>query len=149
VLFGASTARPDDARRAVRCAWAMQEALVALNADSRALGQPELRMGIGLNAGTVVAGHIGGRKRAAYTVVGQVVNRTSRMVDLAEADEVLLSDVMLEHVRDDVEVGPARRAQVKGVVTPLTVSRLLGLRDAPPGSPGGHPASTTTERAPR
>ena len=52
-------------------------------------------MGIGLNAGMVVAGHIGGRNRAAYTVVGPVVNRTARMVDLTEAGEVLLSDVML------------------------------------------------------
>ena len=104
-------------------------------------------MGIGLNAGTVVAGHIGGRKRAAYTVVGPVVNRTSRMVDLAEADEVLLSDVMLDRVRDDVDVGPARRVQVKGVATPLTVYRLLGLPNATPGSPG-HPASATPERAP-
>jgi class 3 adenylate cyclase len=127
VLFGAPTARPDDAARAVRCAWAMQEALAELNA-SRAPGDPELHMGIGLNAGTVVAGHIGGRDRAAYTVVGPVVNRTSRMVDLAEADEVLLSDVMLVQVRDEVEVGPARRERVKGVSVPLTVYRLLGLR---------------------
>lgn len=134
VLFGAPTARPDDAARAVRCAWAMQEALAELNA-SRAPGDPELHMGIGLNAGTVVAGHIGGRNRAAYTVVGPVVNRTSRMLDLAEADEVLLSDVMLLRVRDEVEVGPARRARVKGVSVPLTVYRLLGLREPRPEYP--------------
>jgi len=127
VLFGAPTARPDDASRAVRCAWAMQEALAELN-RSRAPGDPELHMGIGLNAGTVVAGHIGGRNRAAYTVVGPVVNRTSRMVDLAKAGEILLSDVMLVRVRDEVEVGSARRARVKGVSVPLTVYRLLGLR---------------------
>lgn len=53
------------------------------------------------------------------------------MVDLAEADEVLLSDVMLVRVRDEVEVGPARRAPVKGVSVPLTVYRLLGLRPRP------------------
>lgn len=89
-------------------------------------------MGIGVNAGTVVAGHIGGRDRAAYTVVGPVVNRTSRMVDLAEAGETLLSDVMLDRVGEDVVVGPARRARVKGVSSPLTVYRLLGLRGSEP-----------------
>jgi class 3 adenylate cyclase len=139
VLFGAPTAHGDDPSRAVRCAWAMQEALAALNAEGLALGHPELRMGIGLNAGMVVAGHIGGRNRAAYTVVGPVVNRTARMVDLAEAGEVLLSDVMLARVRDDVEVGPARRARVKGVSDPLIVYPLLGLRetrDPRPESPG-------------
>ena len=139
VLFGAPTAHGDDPSRAVRCAWAMQEALAALNAEGLALGHPELRMGIGLNAGMVVAGHIGGRNRAAYTVVGPVVNRTARMVDLAEAGEVLLSDVMLARVRDDVEVGSARRPRVKGVSDPLIVYPLLGLRetrDSRPESPG-------------
>jgi class 3 adenylate cyclase len=56
-----------------------------------------------------------------------VVNRTARMVDLAEAGEVLLSDVMLERVWD-VEVSAARRARVKGVSDLLIVYRLLGLR---------------------
>ena len=135
VLFGAPTTQPDDAARAVRCAWAMQEALAALNAEGLALGHPELRMGIGLNAGMVVAGHIGGRNRAAYTVVGPVVNRTARMVDLARAGEVLLSDVMLARVRDEVEVGSARRAAVKGVSDPLIVYRLLGLRGTPDPRP--------------
>ena len=35
VLFGAPFSRPDDPERAVRCAWAMQEALAAFNLDSR------------------------------------------------------------------------------------------------------------------
>ena len=145
VLFGAPTAQADDAARAVRCAWAMQEALAALNAEGLALGHPELRMGIGLNAGMVVAGHIGGRNRAAYTVVGPVVNRTARMVDLARAGEVLLSDVMLTRVRDDVEVGSARRAAVKGVSDPLIVYRLLGLREhARPAT--GAPGDADAER---
>jgi class 3 adenylate cyclase len=145
VLFGAPTARPDDAQRAVRCAWAMQEALAALNAEGRVLGHAELRMGIGVNAGMVVAGHIGGRNRAAYTVVGPVVNRTARMVDLARAGEVLLSDVMLARVREDVAVGPERRARVKGVSVPLTVYRLLGLRT--PGEPRPeHPGGVEAER---
>jgi adenylate cyclase len=144
VLFGAPTARPDDAARAVRCAWAMQEALAGLN-TTRSEGDPELQMGIGLNAGTVVAGHIGGRNRAAYTVVGPVVNRTSRMVDLAEAGEVLLSDEMVVLVRDQVDVGPARRAHVKGVSAPLTVYRLLGLRPSHAPRPE-YPGDPDTER---
>ena len=55
------------------------------------------------------------------------------------AGEVLLSDVMLARVRDDVEVGSARRPRVKGVSDPLIVYPLLGLRetrDSRPESPG-------------
>ena len=36
VLFGAPFERPDDAERAVRCAWAMQLAMAGFNAESRA-----------------------------------------------------------------------------------------------------------------
>ena len=45
VLFGAPFSRPDDTERAVRCAWAMQEALAALNVENRRRGLPELRHG--------------------------------------------------------------------------------------------------------
>jgi hypothetical protein len=37
--------------------------------------------------------------------------------------------VMLARVPDEVEVGPARRARVKGVSDPLIVYPLLGLRE--------------------
>jgi class 3 adenylate cyclase len=131
VLFGAPTRHADDAVRAVRCAWAMQEALRALNVEGQAQGLPELRMGIGLHAGPVMAGTIGGRDRAAYTVVGPVVNRTSRMVDLARAGEILLSDTMVSRTGDVAQVGPARRAMVKGVPGPLTVYPLLGVDGTP------------------
>ena len=133
VLFGAPTRHADDVERSVRCAWAMQQALAALNREGREQGLPELGMGIGLHAGTVVAGSIGGRDRVAYTVVGPVVNRTSRIVDLAQAGEVLVSDTVLAEVRDLVRVGPARRVRVKGVSEPLTVHALAGVKD--PGAP--------------
>ena len=82
VLFGAPTARPTTPR--ARCAARGRCRRRSLSSTRRPrAGHPELRMGIGLNAGIVVAGHIGGRDRAAYTVVGPVVNRTARMVDLA------------------------------------------------------------------
>jgi adenylate cyclase len=142
VLFGAPVGHPDDPERALRCAWAMEQALAALNADGRALGLPELRMGIAVHTGVVVAGSIGGRDRAAYTVVGPVVNRTARMVDQAEPGEVLLSDVMLARVRAIAQVGTPRRARVKGVPVPLTVYPLLGLRE--PGAP--EPDATPPDR---
>jgi class 3 adenylate cyclase len=130
-LFGAPTRHGDDVARAVRCAWAMQQALEQLNAEGRAQGLPELRMGIGLHAGGVVAGTIGGQDRAAYTVVGPVVNRTARMVDLAWAGEILLSDTVVARAGGAALVGPPRRAMVKGVAVPLTLFPLAGVEPAP------------------
>jgi adenylate cyclase len=56
-IFGAPTARRDDARRAVACAVAMQEALAALNRVNEAEGLPRLEMGIAVHTGEVIVGH--------------------------------------------------------------------------------------------
>jgi adenylate cyclase len=95
VLFGAPFSRPDDPERAVRCAWAMQEALAAFNLDSRSHGLPELSMGIGLHLGPVVAGNIGSPDRVKYGVVGPAVNLTTCIQALTSGGEVLLSDALL------------------------------------------------------
>jgi hypothetical protein len=58
---------------------------------------------------------------------------------------VLLSDEMVVLVRDQVDVGPARRAHVKGVSAPLTVYRLLGLRPSHAPRPE-YPGDPDTER---
>jgi class 3 adenylate cyclase len=131
VLFGAPFGRPDDAERAVRCAWAMQQALAAFNADGRARGLPELSMGIGLHVGPVVAGNIGGPDRMKYGVVGPAVNLTARIQALTVGGEVLVSETLLARVASLVSVAPGRSERVKGASAPITVHRLLEVKAAP------------------
>ena len=106
VLFGAPFERPDDAERAVRCAWAMQRAMAGFNAESRAQGLPELVMGIAVHSGRVVAGNIGSQDRMKYGVVGPAVNLTGRIEGLTVGPQVLLSEATLDRVRHMVTVGP-------------------------------------------
>ena len=127
VLFGAPFGRPDDAERAVRCAAAMQEALAAFNADSRAHGLPELSMGIGLHVGPVVAGNIGSPDRVKYGVVGPAVNLAGRIESLTIGPQILLSEATLNRVRHLVSVGPGSQVAVKGVPEPVTVYALRGV----------------------
>ncbi|NEO25824.1 MAG: adenylate/guanylate cyclase domain-containing protein, partial [Kamptonema sp. SIO4C4] len=63
VLFGAPVPRDGDARRAIACAIAMQQALKTVNRQMQAWGFPDLEMGIGINTGEVVVGNIGSEKR--------------------------------------------------------------------------------------
>jgi class 3 adenylate cyclase len=128
VLFGAPFGRSDDAERAVRCAWAMQAAMAALNRESRALGVPQLSMGIGLHIGRVVAGNIGSPERLKYGVVGPAVNLVSRIESLTQAGEVLLSDALAARVASIVTVGPPRLERVKGLSEPTVVHLLLDVR---------------------
>jgi class 3 adenylate cyclase len=142
VLFGAPFSRTDDAERTVRCAWDMQTALAAMNEEDRRRGLPELRMGIALHVGPVVAGNIGSHDRVKYGVVGPAVNLLGRIQGLAAGGEILISDALVKRVAAFVDVGPARIETVKGPREPITVYPLLALREsggrAPltPGSPG-------------
>jgi len=127
VLFGAPFERPDDAERAVRCAWAMQRAMVDFNAESRAQGLPELTMGIAVHSGRVVAGNIGSEEHMKYGVVGPAVNLVGRIESLTVGPQVLVSEATLERVRHLATVGPASQVAVKGVPEPVTVYELRGV----------------------
>ncbi len=45
---------------------------------------PECKAGIGVAAGTAVAGNVGARERFEYTVIGEPVNEAARLCDLAK-----------------------------------------------------------------
>jgi adenylate cyclase len=96
-VFGAPVRRSDDALRAVQAARMMQEAVRELNAEAqrawregRRKTQPqELKLGIGINSGAVVAGNLGSQLRTEYTCIGDAVNVAARLCSLAGGGEIL------------------------------------------------------------
>ncbi len=82
IVFGAPVAQPDHAQRAVECALAMRKRLSEFNTRRAQRGFDPVRIGIGVNTGTVVAGQIGSMGRFEYTVIGDAVNLTSRIQGL-------------------------------------------------------------------
>ncbi len=63
---------------------ATSHALTAARELRQELKGMELQAGIGVAAGHVVAGHIGGHDRFEYTVIGDAVNQAARLTDLAK-----------------------------------------------------------------
>src|SRR5690606_13252914 len=86
-LFGAPVGHPDDATRAVRTAIEMMAVLGELNQLRMGRGEPEIKIGIGINTGEVVAGYLGSSKALEYTVIGDTVNTGARLCSLAKAGE--------------------------------------------------------------
>jgi adenylate cyclase len=67
------------ARDAVRCALAMIDELVEINAGYAADGLPTVALRIGIHTGPVVVGLLGSRNKGKYTVVGDAVVTAQRL----------------------------------------------------------------------
>jgi class 3 adenylate cyclase len=128
-IFGAPLARPDDARRAVSCAVAMQAAIVGLNEKNVSLGLPHLEMGVAVHTGEVIVGNIGSERRTKYGVVGSAVNRAGRIESFTVGGQVLISDATREEAGEGVRVGARLAIDAKGTREPIVVFDLRGLGD--------------------
>jgi len=132
-VFGAPTPDTNDPLRACSAALEMRERLVALNVRLKQDGLKELRIGIGLHSGPVVAGNIGHVDRKEYTVIGDTVNLSSRLESLTKelATDIVLSADTYALVKDDVEVEVVRSIRVRGREQEVVVYRLIALRLPP------------------
>lgn len=81
-FWGAPLQDDAHALHAVQAAQAMQSAIADLNAHEFAHENYRIRMGIGINTGSMVVGNLGSEQRHAYTVMGGVVNVASAMQQL-------------------------------------------------------------------
>ena len=120
-LFGAPLAKPDDARRAVRAAVAIEQLMAELNRDARQRGWPQLGVGIGVNTGIVTAGNIGSPRRLDYTVIGDPVNVAFRLMSHASPAQVLVSQATADELGSEFSLSPLRPLVVKGKSEPLQV----------------------------
>src|SRR5215467_5237993 len=80
--FGVPETGPRDATDALACARGMLAALSEWNRERAASGRVQLRMGLGLHYGPVVAGDIGSRRSMAFATVGDTTNVASRLQSL-------------------------------------------------------------------
>jgi adenylate cyclase len=125
-VFGAPLGRADHAHMAARTALAMQAGIGELSARRVAAGKSPLAIGIGLNAGEVVAGTVGTDARMEYTVVGDSVNIAARLESSAKAGQILVSAET--YARLNGAAGRwLGRFTVKGKDKEIGVWELLGL----------------------
>jgi len=81
-FWGAPLHDPDHALHAVQAALAMRKRMVSLQQEMTVQGFPEIKIGIGVNSGTMRVGNMGSSFRVAYTVMGDAVNLASRLEGL-------------------------------------------------------------------
>lgn len=124
-LFGAKTAREDDAERAVRAALAMHSELRDYAAQAPPAAQG-LRMRIGIHSGPVVVGTVGAN--AEFTAMGDAVNLASRLEHAAPVGGILVSHDLFRQVESLFEAADIAPIAVKGKKDPVRAHVVLGPR---------------------
>jgi adenylate cyclase len=94
-VFGAPLARADHAKAALTVACRLQDDRAELDESLAELGVRPVGFGIGVNAGPVVAAHVGTNTRTQYSVLGDTVNVASRLCSLAAAGQIVTAAATL------------------------------------------------------
>lgn len=126
-VFGAPLYRADHALMAARTALAMQAGIRELSARRVSAGKSPLNVGIGLNAGEVIAGTVGTDDRMEYTVVGDCVNVAARLESRARPGQILVSGDTYARLDGAVHGRPLGCFSVKGKDEAVEIWELLGL----------------------
>lgn len=129
--WGAVRTSEQDAENAVNGALLMRAALLKFNEGRGGDKKPIIRIGCGLNFGPVIAGQIGSEERLEYTVIGDAVNLASRVEALNKpfGTDILITQDLLDHVKDIFAVEKMQSIKVKGKEEPQTIYAVLGRKD--------------------
>jgi len=124
--------------RAMTCAWDMQSEIRPFNDGLKKEGLPVLETGIGVHAGEVIVGNIGSEARAKYGIVGSAVNLTQRIQEVAGPGEVVISDNILNAVKEHLEIRKTLRVKLKGLKEAMNLHVIEAYRGRVPGvNPSG------------
>ncbi len=120
---GNGTASPPE--RAVLAAIAMHDRVVLTNQKLRALGLPEVKIGVGVHAGSVILGSIGSPEKMQHTMIGDSVNIAARLeplckslgVGLVVSDEVFVK--LSPELQKLLHAGGVH--EIRGVRVPIVI----------------------------
>ena len=125
-VFGIPNQQPDHALRAAVAALSLRRELAQLNATRAAEGLPLILAGMGIASGSVVAGNIGSASnQLTYTVIGDTVNLASRLVGMAAADEILMTESTVKEAGGKLNVLGGEFVRIRGRDEAVRVYRLL------------------------
>ncbi|MDE3086633.1 MAG: adenylate/guanylate cyclase domain-containing protein [Acidobacteriota bacterium] len=137
-IFGAPEELPDHARAALRAARTLRRMLGQARRTETALDA-----GIGVAAGTVVAGNVGAVDRYEYTVIGDPVNEAARLSELAKSSpsRLLASATVVGAAGDEggywqAETETVLRGRAQATLVMAPAPDGPGLVDQPPATAG-------------
>jgi adenylate cyclase len=126
-FWGAPVAFADHASRAVATSLLMQASAARLDQQFVARGWPPLKIGIGINSGTMHVGDMGSKIRQAYTVMGDAVNLGARLEGITKVYGVGIAvGVATRDGAPGFVYRELDRVRVKGKNVPVAIFEPLG-----------------------
>jgi adenylate cyclase len=127
-FWGAPMDDAQHARNGVLAALDMQKERKVLNGKFAARGWPTIKIGVGVNSGSVRVGDMGSQVRRAYTAMGDAVNVASRLEGRTKYYGVgILVGERTRNAVKDVVFREIDRIKVKGKDESVSIFEPLGL----------------------
>jgi adenylate cyclase len=132
-IFGAPSPTPDYCLHAVRAARQMVELVDLFNQEQETLGKVQIKIGVGIASGRVIAGYTGTQHRATYTCVGDTVNLAARLESHTKVvgRSILIDEETRNGLNGEVEVEEHGELVVAGKTRAVNVYSVRS-----PGSSG-------------
>lgn len=120
VLFGAPVLQDSQESSAMNFALEIRDKKNKLNID--------LEHHIGINTGYVFSGEIGSTARREYTVIGDSVNLSARLMTAADVNEIIVSDFTAVKAKNEFDLEELEPIMVKGKTDPISICKLKGVK---------------------
>ena len=122
-IFGAPLPLPDHRESAVRAALEMIELVELFNLERAAAAKPQIRIGIGIASGEMVAGYAGTNDRATYTCIGDTVNLAARIEAHTKVAQraILIDGATRGSLGERIQVEALGSVVFKGKTVPIEV----------------------------
>lgn len=118
----------EDARRAVSCAIDIQNMVSDKTRNFFKGEAADLKVGIGMHTGPLVAGNLGSSQRMDYSVIGDTVNVAARLEGVAGPGEIIITENTKKLLSSDFILEKRDSVKVKGKAKPLQIYNVKGKK---------------------
>ncbi|MCX4246661.1 adenylate/guanylate cyclase domain-containing protein [Paraliomyxa miuraensis] len=124
-MWGAPTAQPDHAARALEAAEEIISWLEIGNASWEEKYGISVRIAIGINSGEAVVGNVGSESRMEYTAIGTTVNVAARLEAIARPQQILISEQTARLAGEGFQLTPVGERTLAGQQEPLRLFEVV------------------------
>lgn len=129
-LFGTVSKEGNHREQAVNAALDMLDTLKEFNQNRMKASKTEIRIGIGIASGSVMAGYAGTQHRATYTCIGDTVNLAARIEQHTKTAEkpILIDSSTYEGLPNTFHTTSLGPVTFKGKSIPIEIYSVEGRR---------------------